>query len=127
MVAPHAFPGVEPRGGRPGAELLVQFAAEGVDPGRTALGHVALGERRLAHGHLQVEGAAVDQVFPGRQFDIVGLDLLQHLGVEIQGPVGRYMGQAGRIAAVGVAAAQVVMQPGQLETPFEVIVLGIEA
>ena len=52
------------------------------------------------------------------------LDLQQDLQVEIEGLLRRHPRHVLGKAAVGVAAAQVVVQPGQLETLLQGVVLG---
>ena len=49
----------------------------------------------------------------------MGFDLLQDLQIEIEGLFGRQPRHVLGKAAIGIAAAQVVMQPGQLEMLLE--------
>ncbi len=105
-------------------QRLAELAAEGLHRGRIAAGQVPLEEDRLAQGRLQVRGAPLDQVLPRRLLHVMGLDLQQHLQIEFQGLLGRHPRDLLGKAAVGVAAAQVVVQPGQLETLLQDVLLG---
>ena len=105
-------------------QRLAELAAEGLHRGRIAVGQVPLQEDRLAQRRLQVRGAPLDEVLPGRLFHVMGLDLQQDLQIEFQGLLGRHPRDVLGKAAVGVAAAQVVVQPGQLETLLQDVLLG---
>ena len=98
---------------------LPQLTAELFHGQPVALGQILL---RNADSPSATSKSVVPRSSIARQsgnLDVMGLNLQQHTAVQVQRPVCRQLGKRIAETAVGVAAAQVVVQPRQLETPLQ--------
>ena len=69
--------------------------------------------------------AALHQVLPLRRLDVVRVDLQHHLAVQFQRPLRREPGNGIAEAAIVVAALEIVMQPGEIETLLQRCIGGV--
>ena len=93
----------------------VQLAAEIVDFLRRRLQMARGDERRLGQRDFEIKRAMIDDVLPIGLDDVVRLDFIEHLGIQIEGPILVELRQAAAEAAVGIAAAEIVVNPRQLD------------
>ena len=102
-----------------GDALLIQHArklsAKRLDRQSISLRHVPIHERRFAEGHHQVLSATIYEPLPIRRLDVMRFDLHQHLTVEVQRSLGRQLRHKLVETSIGVAAFQIVMEPGCAE------------
>jgi len=103
----------------PRPEGPAQLLAELVHRCAVSLGTAPFQEHGLGHRDLEGVRAAFDEILPVGRFDVVRLNLQQHLGIEIQALIDRQAPKRIAIAAVVVAARHVVVQPGELEAALE--------
>ena len=76
--------------------------------------------------HLEIAGPAGHQVAPIGLLDVVRLDLQQHARVQVQRLLRRQLRQRPAKAAVGIAAAQIIVQAGRLETPLQALLVRVK-